>query len=119
MSNLQILRRDEVLPAELSKPPKASYDGRTVHLFWIEQGPDVKAFLCEGALVAPQECYRASPVNGQEAEALYVKLPGGRAYLGLITGHSVFDFHGEPWLLVKGPLPRGTLDASRYPKLEA
>ena len=117
MSNLQILRRDEVLPAELAKPPKSSYDGHTVHLFWVEQGP-VKTFLCEGSLAAPQGWYRAGVGDDQSAEALYVKLPPGRTYLGLITNHSVFDFHGEPWLLVKGPLPLGTLDASQYPRLE-
>ena len=118
MSNLRILRRDEVLPADLSKQHKSGYDGHAVHLFWIEQGPDVKTFLCEGKMVRPEEWYRGSTVDGQPCEALFVKLPRGHTYLGLITNHSVFEMEGDPWLLIKGPLPVGTLDASKYPKLQ-
>ena len=118
MSNLQTLRRVEVLPADLSKPHKSSYDGQTVHLFWIEQGADVKTFLCEGRMVQPEEWYRESTADGQSTEALFVKLPGGHTYLGLITNHSVFEINGDPWLLVKGPLPRGTLNAAEYPRLQ-
>ena len=117
MSNLQILRRDEVLPADLFKPHKSSYDGHTVHLFWIEQGPDVKTFLCQGSMAQPEEWYREGTVDGQPTEALFVKLPTGRTYQGLITNHSVFEIDGDPWMLVKGPLPRGTLESGKYPRL--
>ena len=120
MSNLQIIRRDQVLAAQLSEKHRSTFDGQIVRLFWIETGPDVTTFLCEGTMSQPQQWYHESATaDGQPVESLLIELPPGHTYLGLTAGLGLLEVNERPWLVAKGPLPRGTLEKNDHPRLRS